>query len=154
TATRLCAAYRSSGRAVGALSLEAARASLRLAELTHGLDVRLAIADGTDLVARAKRTLRDRDVVLIDTPPIASPLDGAALRRTIALVAAARPAETHLLLPADADPVLARRFVTTVSAAIRPSRLLITEADAATGAAGVGLSLASKTPISFLSTRA
>src|SRR5262249_6441486 len=87
-------------------------------------------------------------------PPIANRFDGAALRRTVALVAAARPSETHLLLPADADPVLARRFVSTVSAALRPSRILLTEADRGGGAAGVGLSLASKTPISYLSTGA
>ena len=153
TAARLCAAYGAAGRTVGALSLEAARDTLRLAELTRGLDVELAFADGRDLVARAKRTLSDCDVVVVDTPPIANRFDGAALRRTLALVAAARPGETHLLLPADADPVLARRFVTTVTRALRPTRLLLTHGDVAGArglAAGVGLSLATRTPISFL----
>jgi flagellar biosynthesis GTPase FlhF len=152
TAARLCAAYGETGRTVGALSLEAARESLRLAELTQGLDVQLAFADGRDLVARAKRTLADCNVVVVDTPPIANRFDGAALRRTIALVTAARPAETHLLLPADADPVLARRFVATVTRAVRTTRLLLTNGDApdARNDIGVGLSLSTKTPISFL----
>jgi flagellar biosynthesis GTPase FlhF len=152
TAAKLCSAYGATGRTVGALSLEAARESLRLAELTQGLDVRFAFADGRDLVARAKRTLADCDVVVVDTPPIASRFDGAALRRTIALVSAARPAETHLLLPADADPVLARRFVATVTRAVKTTRLLLTNGDApgAGNGVAVGLSLSAKTPISFL----
>jgi flagellar biosynthesis protein FlhF len=152
TAARLCAAYGATGRTVGALGLEDARQSLRLAELVQGLDVQLAFADGRDLVARAKRTLGDCDVVVVDTPPIANRLDGPALRRTIALVTAARPAETHLLLPADADPVLARRFVGTVTRALKTTRLLLTNCDAAGARAGigVGLSLSTGTPISFL----
>jgi flagellar biosynthesis GTPase FlhF len=150
-AARLCAAYAASGRSVGAISLESARASIRLAELTQGLDVEITFADNRDLVAKAKRTLADCDVVVVDTPPIANRFDGAALRRTAGLVEAARPGETHLLLPVGADPVLARRHVNTVSRAVRLSRLLLTheDRDDANGVA-VGLSLATRTPVSFV----
>jgi len=150
-AARLCAAYASAGRSVGAISLESARASIRLAELTQGLDVEVTFADNRDLVAKAKRTLADCDVVVVDTPPIANRFDGAALRRTAGLVEAARPGETHLLLPVGADPVSARRHVNTVSRAVRLSRLLLTHDDHgdANGVA-VGLSLATRTPVSFV----
>jgi flagellar biosynthesis GTPase FlhF len=150
-AARLCAAYAASGRSVGAISLESARASIRLAELTQGLDVEVTFADNRDLVAKAKRTLAECDVVVVDTPPIANRFDGAALRRTAGLVEAARAGETHLLLPVGADPVLARRHVNTVSRAVRLSRLLLTheDRDDANGVA-VGLSLATRTPVSFV----
>jgi flagellar biosynthesis GTPase FlhF len=151
-AATFCGAYASTGLVVGALSLESPRSAMSFAELTESLGVELAIADAPDLVGRGKASLRSCDVVVVDTPPIANRFDGAALRKTTALLEALRPTETHLLLPVDADPALAQRFLKTLADRLRSPRLLLTHAGVRIpNGVPVGLSLSTRTPISFVS---
>jgi flagellar biosynthesis protein FlhF len=150
TAASLASAYAAAGRSVTALSLESARAAVELARLTDGLGVGLEIADAPDLVVRAKRKAEKADVVVVDTPPL---VDSTTGERSAAfdLLAALRPNETHLLVPVGAELSATRSFLTRLSADLKPSRLLLTHSglDEPTGV-GVGLAVATRTPISFV----
>jgi flagellar biosynthesis protein FlhF len=150
TAASLASAYAATGRSVTALSLEPARAALELARLTDGLGVELEIADAPELVARAKRKAEKSDVVVVDTPPL---VDSTTGERSAALdlLAALRPSETHLLVSVGAELSATRSFLTRLSADLKPTRLLLTHGglDEPTGV-GVGLALATRTPISFV----
>jgi flagellar biosynthesis GTPase FlhF len=150
-AAGLCAAFVRDGRSVAAVSLEPARAALRLAELTSADDVDLQIADAPDLAARVRGVVRDADVVVADTPPLADPVDGNRLAATLELLGALKPDETHLVVPATMSVADARTLVESLARHRLPSRLIVTHADSATASGvPVGLALANRIPISFV----
>jgi flagellar biosynthesis protein FlhF len=152
-AAGLCSAFVRDGRSVAAVSLEPARAAMRLAELTSADDVAFQVADAPDLAARVRGVVRDADVVVADTPPLADAIDGNRLAATLALLGALKPDETHLVVPATMSVEDARTLVDSLSAHKLPSRLIVTHADsAAASGAPVGLALANRIPISFMST--
>jgi flagellar biosynthesis GTPase FlhF len=151
-AAGLCAAFVRDGRSVAAVSLEPARAAMRLAELTSADDVTFQVADAPDLAARVRGVVRDADVVVADTPPLADAIDGNRLAATLALLAALKPDETHLVVPATMSVDDARTLVDSLAAHKMPSRLIVTHADSADAAgAPVGLAMANRIPISFMS---
>lgn len=151
TTAKLCHAYARAGRSVTALSLEAPREALRLSELTMEAGVGLEIATSADELALAKKRMRKSEIVVVDTPAIADPVDGRRLAPLVRSLEVVKPDETHLLIPASADLTAARAFVGSLTRHVKPSRILITHADARphTGVA-VGISLAERVPISFI----
>ncbi len=151
-AAGLCAAFVRDGRTVAAVSLEPARDAMRLAELTSADDVTFQVADAPDLAARVRGVVREADVVVADTPPLADAVDGNRLAATLALLGALKPDETHLVIPATMSVEDTRTLVESLSAHKLPSRLIVTHADsAAASGAPVGLALANRIPISFMS---
>jgi flagellar biosynthesis GTPase FlhF len=151
-AAGLCAAFVRDGRSVAAVSLEPVRAAMRFAELTSADDVTFQVADAPDLAARIRGVVRDADVVVADTPPLADAIDGNRLAATLALLGALKPDETHLVVPATMSVEDARILVDSLSTHKLPSRLIVTHADsAAASGAPVGLALANRIPISFMS---
>lgn len=150
-AAGLCAAFVRDGRTVAAVSLEPARAAMRLAELTSADQVDFQIADAPDLAARVRGVVRDADVVVADTPPLADPIDGNRLAATLELLGALKPDETHLVVPATMSVDDARTLVDSLARHKLPARLIVTHADsAAASGAPVGLALTNHIPISFV----
>jgi flagellar biosynthesis GTPase FlhF len=150
-AAGLCAAFVRDGRSVAAVSLEPARAALRLAELTSADDVDFQIADAPDLAARVRGIVSDADVVVADTPPLADPIDGNRLAATLELLGALKPDETHLVVPATMGVDDVRTLVDSLARHKLPSRLIVTHADsAAASGAPVGLALTNHIPVSFV----
>jgi flagellar biosynthesis GTPase FlhF len=151
TTAKLAHAYARAGRPVTALSLEPARDALHLSELTARAGVGLEIADSPEAIALAKRRMRDSEIVVVDTPPIADPVDGRRIKPMLRLLDALKPDETHLLIAAGADLTATRAFIGSLTRHIVPTRILITHADVRphTGV-GVGMSLAERVPVSFI----
>jgi flagellar biosynthesis GTPase FlhF len=113
--------------------------------------VDLQIADAPDLAARVRGVVRDADVVVADTPPLADPIDGNRLAATLELLGALKPDETHLVVPATMSLDDARTLVDSLARHKLPSRIIVTHADsAAASGAPVGLALTNRIPISFV----
>jgi flagellar biosynthesis protein FlhF len=150
TAAKLCNIYASSGRSVAAVSLEPARQAMRLAMFTDMVDVELEVADATKSIMHARERTANTSIVIADTPAIV-PGKRASFMKVARLLAALEPDETHLLLPADSSFDEGRALIDAASDALPVNRLLITHADrpAPIGVA-VGLSLASKLPVSYV----
>jgi flagellar biosynthesis protein FlhF len=148
----LCAAYSAAGRTVAALSLEHAREAMPLAEaLRDRHDIDFQIADAPDLVTRAKKAAGDADVLIADTPPIAAAVDGAPFEETLALLKALRPDETHLVLAAGTEVAEAKAMIDALAPHKLPNRIIITHPEDPRAHGGaVGLALASRIPISFV----
>jgi flagellar biosynthesis GTPase FlhF len=151
TAAKLCNVYAMTGRSVAAVSLEPARQAMRLVMFTDMVDVNLEIADAPKLIQHARERTADASVVIADTPAIV-PGKRASFAKVARLLEALEPDETHLLLPADWSFGDGRALIDAASAALSINRLLITHADkpAPIGVA-VGLSLATKLPVSYVS---
>jgi flagellar biosynthesis GTPase FlhF len=151
TAAKLCHAYASgSDLSVAALSLEPARQALRLGTLTDLVDVGLEIADDPQVVPVARRRLAKTQLVVADTPAVEAG-DCRSLDRLGALLAALRPDETHLVLHAATPADAGRLLLVDVQARVKVDRILVTHADEpGAGGAGVGVSLASKVPVSYV----
>ena len=151
TAAKLVQSYARAGRTATALSLEPLRDASRLAELTDRGGIRLEIADSLEGIRLAKRRARDSELVVVDTPPLADPVDGRRVKPLLRMLDELKPDETHLLVPATADAAVARAFVGSLLRHMTPTRILVTHTDARphTGVA-VGLALAEKIPVSFV----
>jgi flagellar biosynthesis protein FlhF len=151
TAAKLCNVYATTGRSVAAVSLEPARQAMRLVMFTDMVDVNLEIADAPKLIQHARERTADASVVIADTPAIV-PGKRASFAKVARLLEALEPDETHLLLPADWSFDDGRALIDAASASLSINRLLITHADkpAPIGVA-VGLSLATKLPVSYVS---
>lgn len=141
------------GLRVALLTLDANRigGADRLKTYAEIIDLPLLSVSSPDQLTRALHDLSPFDLVLIDTPG-AGPRDRLRLLELSALLAAAQPDETHLVLPASVGESPIRAFVEAFSS-LRPDRLLLSKLDeaerpgailAAPGPAGL--------PFSFLAT--
>jgi flagellar biosynthesis GTPase FlhF len=150
-AAKLCYAHARAGSRVAAVSLEPARAALTLAELTGGITgVRLEIVDDPPMIEHVRNRLRDFDLIVADTPAV-DPSDPDAAARVGSLLAALRPSETHVVVPADASVDTARSVALALAPAIKLQRVVASRVDAsdATGVA-VGFALTSDLPVSYV----
>jgi flagellar biosynthesis protein FlhF len=154
TIAKLAAAAKlDAGLRVGLLTLDSDRiaGTEQLRTYAEILDVPLAAASGPGRVAAALAALGEVDLVLVDTPG-RSPRDRDRLVELSGMLAVARPAEVHLVLPAPAGegPIRAavdafgplgvdRLILAKLDEADRPGAVL-----AAPGAAGL--------PFSYLTT--
>ena len=148
---RLCNAYAEHGAAsVAALSLETGRQALRLGMLTEGTDVALEVAPTAALAGEARERLSDVSLVAADTPPLdlGDPEGVAELAR---LLEALRPDETHLLVPAGSDLEAGRALLFGAVQKLSVTRLIVARADSAGTGVPVGLSLAARIPVSYVS---
>ena len=151
TAAKLCHAYASgTDLSVAALSLEPAREALRLGTLTELVDVGLEIADDPQVVALARRRLAKTRLVVADTPAVEAG-DARSLERVGALLEALRPDETHFVVDAATAPDAARLLLLDLQVRTKVDRILVTHADdPGAGGAVVGVSLASRLPVSYV----
>jgi SRP54 family protein len=150
-AAGLCAAFVRDGRSVAAISMEPARRAFELAQLTSAEAVEFHVADAPDLAARARGLVRDAEVVVVDTPPLADAIDGNRLAATLELLRALKPDETHLVLPATASLEDARTLVESLLPHRLPARLIVSHVDEpGAGGVPVGLALAHRIPVSFV----
>jgi flagellar biosynthesis protein FlhF len=122
---------------VGFLTLDTFRAGAieQLDAYARLTDLPLAVAYKPEDVAPALRSLNDCDVVLVDTPG-RSPLSVEQNTRWRELLAAIRPDETHLVVPAslrtDAAMALCRSFLPHGI-----THMILTKADELPNGAGV-----------------
>lgn len=150
-AAGLCAAFVRDGRSVAAISMEPARRAFELAQLTSAEDVEFHVADAPDLAARARGLVRDAEVVVVDTPPLADAVDGNRLAATLELLRALKPDETHLVLPATTSAEDARTLVESLLPHKLPARLIVSHVDEpGAGGVPVGLALDHRIPVSFV----
>jgi flagellar biosynthesis GTPase FlhF len=148
---RLCNAYAEHGAAsVAALSLENGRQALRLGMLTEGTDVALEVAPTPALAADARERLTAVSLVVADTPALdlGDPEGVAELAR---LLEALQPDETHLLVPAGFDLEAGRALLFGATQKLAVTRLIVARADSAGTGVPVGLSLAARIPVSYVS---
>jgi flagellar biosynthesis GTPase FlhF len=146
---KLCHAFARAGVSVGLISLEAPRQALGLLALTEELPVEVRVADTLEEAAAASARLAQAELVLIDTPA-ADTADAASLERLAALVAAARPDEIHLVLPAGASASEASRQLAAMQAALGVDRLLLTHADGRCSGGVVAAAVEAGRPFSFV----
>jgi flagellar biosynthesis protein FlhF len=142
----LCAAHARRGTSVCALSLESARRAVDLALATDVLPISVELADSPEAVELVRAKLRRTELVVADTPA-ADPADPESIRRVAALVAALKPTETHLVVPAGAPAEAARLLLAGLREQAAVSSLLIADAG------GVGVSLWAGLPVSYVATR-
>jgi flagellar biosynthesis protein FlhF len=149
---KLCHAYAAGARtAVRTLSLEPAASAYRLGTLTEHLDIGLRIAESPESATRAAARMQGESLIVVDTPPV-SPRDPQGIAALAKLLAAVKPDEIHLVVPATMDARAARALYEALVPRIAVNRLLISrldEADSAAVAAGLAFQL--KRPISYLS---
>mgnify|MGYP001383982335 CR=1 FL=1 len=134
TLAKLAAHYRTrAGRKVALLSLDMHRAGgpEQLRRYAEVLDVPLRSAQTIDEVRQALDALSDADLLLIDTPGIGF-RDQGRFARTAALLRAARPDETHLVLPASLTPEVQERTARAF-APLSTTRIILTRLDETIG---------------------
>jgi flagellar biosynthesis GTPase FlhF len=151
TAARLCHAYATaSDLSVGTLSLESTADAYRLGTLTEALDIDIRVADTAAQAKRAALRMHEADLVVVDTPPM-SPGDPEGIERLAALLEAAGVDEVHLVLPASIDLRAALSLGEALRGHIDVDRVVFTRLDeVASAAVAVGVSLALRKPISYL----
>ena len=151
-AAKLCHAYAAGSRtAVRTLSLEPAASAYRLGMLTEHLDMGLRIAETPESATRAAARMQGESLIVVDTPPV-SPRDPQGIAELAELLAAAKPDEIHLVVPATMDGRATRALYEALVPEIAVNRLLISRLDEADSAAvAAGLSFQLKRPISYLS---
>jgi flagellar biosynthesis GTPase FlhF len=149
---KLCHAYAAGSRtAVRTLSLEPATSAYRLGTLTEHLDIGLRIAETPEAAERAAVRMQGESLIVIDTPPV-SARDAEGISALAQLLAAVKPDEIHLVVPATMDARAARALYEALMPEIAVNRLLISRLDEADSAAvAAGLSFTLKRPISYLS---
>lgn len=118
---------------VGLLSLDMHRldAHEHLKRYAEAIDVPARVAQTIGDVKQGVRDLADVDVILIDTPGVGLREQGR-FARTVTLLRAARPDETHLVLPASLDPRVQTRFAEGFSP-LGPTRVVLTRLDDVVG---------------------
>ena len=148
----LCAAYAQSGRTVAAMSLEPALDAIRLAGLLRDLEIPFEIASSPEVVSLIRAGLEEAEIVVADIPPILDNLDPGRLAKTLKLLEAFRPDETHLVLPAFMSPTDAKKIIEALAPHALPSRLIISHSDdEQQSGAAVGLAVTHRIPVSFVS---
>jgi flagellar biosynthesis GTPase FlhF len=151
-AAKLCLAYAAGpGLATVALSLEEPRGAVRLGLLTEDADVELAIAPTPAVARRAAAALGGYDLVVADTPAFA-PARPASIERLAQLLAALKPDEVHLVLPAATPLAAAQRALAAARGRVSVDRIALTHLDLGGSLGGtVGLAIRERRPLSFLS---
>ena len=81
------------------MSLEPALEAIRLAGLLRDLDVQFDIASSSEVVSLIRAGLDEAEVIVADLPPLLDNLDPGRLMKTLKLLEAFRPDETHLVMP-------------------------------------------------------
>jgi flagellar biosynthesis GTPase FlhF len=149
---KLCHAYAAGSRmAVRTLSLEPAASAYRLGTLTEHLDIGLRIAETPESATRAAARMQGESLIVVDTPPV-SARDPQGIAELAELLAAVKPDEIHLVIPATMDARATRALYDALVPEISVNRLLISRLDEADSAAvAAGLSFQLKRPISYLS---
>lgn len=141
------------GRQVGLLSLDTHRLAAhdQLRRYAEVIEVPVRTAQTIAEVKEALTELKPMELVLIDTLGIGL-RDQGRFARLASLLRAARPDETHLVLPASLAPDVQARLVRSFEP-LHPSRLVLTRLDDAIGF-GVILNVTQrlKLPVSYLST--
>lgn len=153
TVAKLAAHFRlREGRAVALLSLDHQRlaAHEQLRRFGELIGVPVFAAQSVAEVRSLPQQAAQADLLLIDTPGI-SPADAGRFARVAALLRAARPEETHLVLPASASSGVQRRYADLLSK-IGVSHVLLTRLDEVVGL-GVILNVVDQInlPLSYLS---
>jgi flagellar biosynthesis protein FlhF len=150
-AAKLCHAYASGTRtSVRTISLEPAAAAYRLGSLTEHLDIGVRIAETAEAAARAAARMQGESLIVVDTPPVTA-RDADAIAALGELLAAVKPDEVHLVVPATADIRATIALFEALAPAVNVNRLLITQLDGTDSlAAAAGLSFALRKPISYL----
>ena len=151
TAAKLCHAYATgSTLAVRTLSLEPPADAYRLGTLTEHLDIGVRVAQTPDAAARSAARMPGESLIVVDTPPVsASDPDGIA--ELAGLLEAVRPDETHLVVPAWADPRAAAALYEAVTGELPVTRLTVTRLDEVDSLAGmVGLAFTLKRPLAYV----
>ncbi|HWB23137.1 MAG TPA: hypothetical protein VG652_09645 [Gaiellaceae bacterium] len=148
----LCAAYAQTGRSVAAMSLEPALDAIRLAGLVRDLNVEFEVASAPEVINLILGGLGDAELVIADLPPLLDNLDPDRLQKTLKLLEAFRPDETHLVLPAFMSAADSKRIIEALVPHALPSRLIISHCDdEQQSGAAVGLAVTHRIPVSFLS---
>ena len=132
-AAKLCHAHAAMGRRVAALSLEPVREAMELGKLTEELDLELVTADHPGLIDFALEKLKRAEVVIVDTPGVASG-DEAGWSRLAMLLRPLEADETHLLLPGWLRPAGVEDFIGVGSEKLGIDRLLLTHLHESPGA--------------------
>lgn len=150
-AAKLCHAYASGTRtSVRTISLEPSTAAYRLGSLTEHLDIGVRIAETTEAAARATARMQGESLIVVDTPPVTAG-DADSIAALAELLAAVRPDEVHLVVPATSDIRATTALFNALVPAVPVNRLLITQLDGTDSvAAAAGLSFTLKKPISYL----
>ena len=150
-AAKLCAAYARDGRSVCAVSLEQARRAFALAAVTEPFGVALETADDEETIGLVRKRLAPYEVVIVDTPPV-DPAEADSAARLAKLLRALRPTEIVLVLTADTPVDTTRLLVRELRAQMKLRSLLVTHADTSRPrGAAVGVSIAEKLPVSYVS---
>jgi flagellar biosynthesis GTPase FlhF len=150
-AAKLCGVYSRSNRSVCAVSLEPPADAFGLGAVTRPFGVALEVAHTPKKLEALRRRLATYDVVVADTPAL-DPADPASLRRLQTLLAALKPNEIHIVLPATESFDALRRTLLDAKSELKVRSCVITHADESLGGgATVGLSLAERLPVSYLS---
>ena len=118
---------------VGLLSLDMHRLDAHV-QLQRYAEVLQVPAHGAQTIAEVKQALRaleDVELVLIDTPGVGF-REQARFARLATLLRAARPDETHLVLPASLDPKVQARMAQAFGP-LNVSKVVLTRLDDAVG---------------------
>jgi signal recognition particle GTPase len=152
TTARLANVYASTGLNVVALSLEPVRSAFELGEQTDPDAVRLEVASTPDLVARAVDVLDEQEIgVIVADLPALDPASDESVESTLELLDALDPDEIHLTIRAQGTLEDSLAVAHALAPWKKCCRVLATRTDAGGGAA-VGLALAARMPVSFVST--
>lgn len=148
---KLCHAYADgTGMVVAALSTEHATRALRLGALAEEIGVGFEIADTPAAVAEARRRLGKHELVVADLPPVEAG-DASSLALACDLLDALRPQEIHLVVPASLPADSIRVLLLDLQSRTKVHRLIVTHLDDEHGGGGaVGVSLAARIPISYV----
>lgn len=147
---KLCGAYRRTGAEVCALSLESATEAFELATVTRPFEVQLEVAQTPAEAEIVRRRVAATTLVVADTPAF-DPDDAASGKRLGALLAALRPTETHLVLPAGASADRLRVILAALRDAVRIDTILLTRADTDAAPTPLGVALRERLPVSYVS---
>ncbi len=151
TAAKLCHAYAmGSPLAVRTLSLENAAAAYRLGTLTEHLDIGLRVAYSPEAAKKAAARMSGESLIVVDTPAVSAG-DPEGIRRLAELLAAVKPDEIHLVVPAANDARATAALFEALSAEMTISRILISRVDEVPSAAvAVGSAFTLRKPISYI----
>ncbi len=151
-AAKLCHAHVAMGRRVAAVSLHGTREAMELGRRTEGIDVELVTADHVGLIDFALAKVKRADVVIVDTPGVAS-RDEDGWSRLAMLLRPLEPSETHLLLPGWLYPAGVDDFIGVGVEKLGVDRVLLTHLGEGPGAGpAISGAIRSNIPVSATAT--
>ena len=147
--SKIAGAYARAGASVGMLSLEPAKSARTLFEQAECFDLPLWFAESASQIGPARARAKDRELLLVDTPPLFEH-DRGGLQQVANLLRAVRPHEIHLLVPAPMGFTSARHMLNDVLRELRINRLVLNRLDQAAPAGAVALAIGEHLPISWV----